>query len=378
MFKEIEKFLLQNTDKLAFLDVERRFFAKLYRDSDLLTIPLFVEDVKPVVLKKKEGIELMRVLRAMAYMVGLDSNFRFNKDYIEIIQTYLHPLDRFLSDYAGDLYHQGRLKDSFIVLSCALQFFPDDSDFRYNRSMLAKELLEHALSDPLKKELYRFCKREFEIILKNDKNHALSLYQSAYFDMNESDLGTATQKFLQAKELLFSDSELSRDIEERLAYLNAAISLERVEELIEADRVQEALDRLEDAKSDNKVQAYRRHLLTGYCLRVLERYEEAIEEFEKAFLLHGEDSRLLSELGLCFMMVGDIEQSEQLYLSALELDPRSVEILCNLSMVNRYKGDQSAARSFVLEALTLDDKDEIAISIWEALKKSEEDEGDGS
>lgn len=46
-------------------------------------------------------------------------------------------------------------------------------------------------------------------------------------------------------------------------------------------------------------------------------------------------------------------------------------------MVNRYKGDQSTARRFVLEALALDDKDEIAISIWEALKKSEEDRSDG-
>lgn len=377
MFKEIEKFLLQNTDKLAFLDVEKRFFAKLYRDSDLLTIPLFVEDVKPVVLEKKEGIELMRVLKAMVYMVGLDSNFRFNKDYIEIIQSYLHPLDRFLSDYAGGLYHQGRLKDAFIVLSCALQFFPSDSDLRYNRSMLAKELLDHALSTPLKKELYRFCKGELEIILEKDKDHSLSLYQSAYFDMNDSNLGRALEKFSRAKEFLFSDSELSKDIEERLAYLNAATSLKKVEELIEADRVQEALERLEDTKTDNKVQAYKRHLLTGYCFRLLERYEEAIEEFEKAFLLHSEDSRLLSELGLCFMMVGDIDQSEQLYLSALELDPHSVEILCNLSMVNRYKGDQSTARRFVLEALALDDKDEIAISIWEALKKSEEDRSDG-
>lgn len=76
--------------------MEKRFFANSTVIATCLRSRFLLRIVKPVVLEKKEGIELMRVLKAMVYMVGLDSNFRFNKDYIEIIQSYLHPLDRFL------------------------------------------------------------------------------------------------------------------------------------------------------------------------------------------------------------------------------------------------------------------------------------------
>lgn len=78
---------------------------------------------------------------------------------------------------------------------------------------------------------------------------------------------------------------------------------------------------------------------------------------------------MISELALCFAMMNDFEQAEELYLAALDLSPDSAVLLCNLSMVYMNMNELGLSEKYIKQALDLDDKDEIALSVWRALKK---------
>ena len=74
-------------------------------------------------------------------------------------------------------------------------------------------------------------------------------------------------------------------------------------------------------------------------------------------------------MALCFAMMNDFEQAEELYLAALDLSPDSAVLLCNLSMVYMNMNELGLSEKYIKQALDLDDKDEIALSVWRALKK---------
>lgn len=367
---QIDTFLLKNTDKLGFLELSTSFFSKteFEETQTQVMVPLFVEDIKATVTEKK-GISILQVIRSMIYMMGVDEKFRFNSLYKSIIDSYLEHPTAFISNYAGECYQSKRLKDSMIILKCGIQFFNGNVEMRYNYAVVMKELLEHSLSDELKKELYQRSREEFDFILSVDPTHALALYQSAYYDLNEGRMIKARDKFALAKSFCRDRDEIYEDIERQLASIEGLLCTNTATELIEEGKVQEAIDILEQMKPSTEIQRYQKQLLLGYSLRISGEYEEAIAELEKAFHINDRDPKLLTELGLCFMMIGDVYQSEQLYLSALDLAPNSVEILCNLAIVNQHKGDFDMAKHYIRVALELDDKDEIAIAVWDQLKR---------
>lgn len=367
---EISKFLLKNTEKLGFLELPSSFFSKAdLVEQDEIMVPLFLEDIKKTVTEK-EGITILQTLKSLIYMMGVDGEFRFNPLYHKVIGSYMESPLTFISAYAGEAYSQKKLKDALIILTCGIRFFDADLPMHYHYAMIMKELLTHNFSDSLKKELYRTSKEEFEFILKSDPTYAPALYQSAYYDMNEKDFVSAKEKFEQAKRYLGEDGEIYEDIERQLSYIEGFFNKDRATELIEENKIDEAMDVLRRMKASTEIQEYQKNLLMGYCLRVSEEYEEAIEHLEKALQIDNQDPKLLTELGLCFMMIGDVYQSEQLYLAALDLSPYSVEILCNLGIINRNKGEFETALKYVRKALELDDKDEIAIVLWNELKHS--------
>ncbi len=391
MKDNLGKIFRKKTEKLVFLDLPTGYFSSirkaikkdgkcfeedmLSKQKETLPVPIFIEDVEKIFTQGREGVKVSSVLKSMAYMMGIDPLFRYNKSYFEWMKASLSDIKGFLSSYAGMEYEKGEYLNTLIILSCAIHFCKFDEKVLLNYAQICKDMINRGASEEEKKLFYEESKIYYKKVLEYNPKNGTALYQIAFFYLNESENKKAKECFEKAKlHMPEYETEIVEDIEKQIEILEESSILERAWEKIKADRPQEAIEMLEDVSIQGKLHEFRKNFILGYAYRICEDYEYAITLYTKAFAFNNQDASLLSELGLCYMLLGDYLQAEELYLSALDLEPYSVELLCNLSMVYFHLRDMQNASSYVRRALDIDDKDEIAISIWNSVKREQQKE----
>lgn len=86
----------------------------------------------------------------------------------------------------------------------------------------------------------------------------------------------------------------------------------------------------------------------------LERYEDAISDFEKASELKLPDDFTLLCMGECYEQMDDYDSAEKCYKSALEENSSLVDAYSGLAMVHHYKGNTKEAISLIKQAINLE------------------------
>lgn len=110
--------------------------------------------------------------------------------------------------------------------------------------------------------------------------------------------------------------------------------------------------------------------LLGWGLRKLERFEDAKKAFLKAQECDGsEDSAdLLNELAICQMETGEIDKAEESLIEALRLDGDNTKIISNLGLLSLKMGRPDYAKRYFQVVLEINPSDKIALSQMERLK----------
>ncbi|MEM1083610.1 MAG: hypothetical protein AAGI48_05770 [Verrucomicrobiota bacterium] len=96
-----------------------------------------------------------------------------------------------------------------------------------------------------------------------------------------------------------------------------------------AEEFSESLEELEAAKNGG-YDSPLYHYLKGHSLMGLERYSEALVEFEKHSEVLGWDSDVLESVSDCHLHLGDTESARKAALQGLEDNPRSINCLASL------------------------------------------------
>ena len=91
-------------------------------------------------------------------------------------------------------------------------------------------------------------------------------------------------------------------------------------------------------------------------------------------VINNTDTLLLCELGICYAYIGEFEQSLEFYLSALDIEPQSTEILSNTAVVYLNRRDIENAKLYIRKAMEIDPNDEIIESTLKAIRTIEEAE----
>ncbi len=368
----VDVYLRKNIEKLRFLTLPKDYFRQcedVIHDSEIL-VPIFNDYLEEMILKNKEGVSVGEVIKSMGYLMGVDKDFKYNTMYIKIIQKYVSDPTSFFSAYAGEIYAKGEYRDAIIVLSCIIHFYSTECGVLFNYASLCKEMIDRTNIQQEKQNFYKESKRTLQLIVKHHPEFAMGQYQLGFFFLNDNCLEDAKRCFEQAKKYLSEDNEdILDDIEVQINNIKNISSFVTIEQLIEEGNIEVAIINLDKVHPFRNEDKFRKFFLLGYSHRVLGDYEKAIEYYSNAFNLNNRDVELISELGVCFAMLNDFEQAKELYLAALDLSPDSVVLLCNLSMVYMNLNELDLSEKYIKQALILDDKDEVAISIWKSLKK---------
>jgi len=96
-------------------------------------------------------------------------------------------------------------------------------------------------------------------------------------------------------------------------------------------------------------------IFTGLCLDDMQLHGQAIEQYQAAANM-GSSSTLESNIGLCYQKLGNFEEAERRYETAIQLDPKNPYARNNLSALYFRQGNYDEALDVAVETLAIDGK----------------------
>lgn len=177
-------------------------------------------------------------------------------------------------------------------------------------------------------------------------------YQALTADYDDEELGeNGAYKKERAQEII--DKISSRNL--------ADDQFKTAYELISTGQEEKGLEEIRKFLRDNPA-VWNAWFLLGWGLRRLERFEDAMQAFEKARECEGGDESpdTLNELAICQMETGDFSGAQESLIDALNMDPDNTKIISNLGYMFLKTGDKEEARKYFLTVLEIDPNDQIA------------------
>lgn len=352
----IKLYFTEKLSNLLFLDVKRETINNLFRlelNEDLY-VPIkssqIVEDVKQG--ENFENVPLKYFVEGMFYVLGLDPQFRFSSDYINILRSKENNLS-FIKGEIYDAIKQQKFEEAYIMLKGLFQVEANSDNLnklliladaiRQNNSLFKEELLEvinigkdfENLSSPYlyEAQLYK------EVCEYAKALHCLNIYK------NKGGENTLEVKTLENA-------------------LQVSASYDKGKELL-YDNPKEALINLIpllDQFSEDATLYY--YVAVGY--RLLQNYEKAIYYLNEAISLDNALVDVVNELGLNYASLGDFNTAIKYFREAFGAT-KSIEICTNLIMCYLNIGDKKQAELHLDIAKKINPNDDIIKDIEKIL-----------
>jgi tetratricopeptide (TPR) repeat protein len=338
--------------KLLFLEVKSENVKKLF-NTEVLTdiyIPIKSSDIIDNVKEQKsmEQIPVSFFIEGMFYVMGADEDFRFNKEY----KNMLHNIENstgYVKSKIAQKVKEKKYEEAYILLNGLLKI--DDSTEIYDKTITIVEELRS--NDKSYKD------EELKVIesAKLKGKYALPYFYEAIIRREEGDYETA---LFCINSYIENGGEETLEITDFKESLKSIIDYDKAKELL-YDAPNEALKifiPLLNQFGDDAALYY--YIAMAY--RILENHEKAIYYLNEALSIDSNIVEVVNELGINYASIGDYEKAIAYFRKAFEVT-KSIEICTNLVMCYLNSGDLKNARNHLVIAKKLDSKDEIVIEL---------------
>lgn len=373
MKSNLDNYLLELTDNLAFLTVDEtalQGFGEMPKD---FAIPVFVEDIKKMGLNGEgDGFSTKQIAAATIYLLGIDKDFKYNEAYREFLNKAIDRPEAFAMELGMDKYDLRSYKDALVFLRGAMTLKEQEKYPIFNFGQIALEFSRNTKNPALAQDLMEAAEKAFEKVLEIDEKEALANFQLGLILLEKGD-GKQSKKHLQVA-FENGDQEIKDKAKTLLNEVTASDMLEKAEKYIDELNFSKAVQTLEDVDTKDLMLELRFQIyfVKGFSYKALGQIEDAVGAYEQALAINNQDTLLLAELGICYAYLGDFEQSLEFYMSALEIEKDSVEILNNIAIVYLNMNNVAKAKEFIGYAKALSQDDEIVDATIGEIRKYEE------
>lgn len=373
---KIDKYLLRKTEELAFITVRKDgdFHLDGYEiPKDGLNVPIKNEVLVKGIKEKtaQEGLNSMSIADAMIYIIGIDSEFKYNEEYKKFLSALEKKVNFEVRSYAGYMsrkyFELGECTDALIYIKALITLYPNDIEGLYNYAIVCQEVAKSYQKDGDAKAMNTFlieAGEKLEKIINMDENFALAYYHLGYHYYNQSQYIKAKVIWEEAMRLELDEDTIA-EIQENLGKMDYKVQYEEGYSLVFQGKFEEGLEKLlplEEEYSD----WWNLLFIIGIAYKNMGEMDKAMLYFEKVLIIRPKQVDTLVELALCeassFNMDRAIELLEQ--AAKIKEDP---EILCNLGMAYLNAGDIDDAIYYIERAYELNPEDEITISCMREL-----------
>lgn len=375
---KIEKYLLKKAEELAFITIKHdgEFQIEGYKmPSEGLNVPI-KNDVLVKGIKEKtaqDNINVMSLADGMIFIIGIDSNFKYNEEYKKFLDAFKVKVNLDLKAYMGYMskkyFDIGELTDSLIYLKAMITMYPNDIEGLYHYSIVCQEIAKQEQksmgSDAMNAYLLEALSK-LEMIIEIDEGFSLAYYHLGYHYYNQGQYIKAKVIWEEAIKLGIED-ELVREIQDNIGKMDFKVQYEEGYSLVFQGRNEEGLEKLlplEDEHSD----WWNLLFMIGLAYKNMNEIEEAKKYFEKILIIKPNQVDALVELGLCEAGSFNMDKAIEYFETAAKIkeDP---EILCNLGMAYLNNNELDDAIYYIERAYELDPQDEVTVACLRELDK---------
>ncbi len=375
---KIEKYLLKKAEELAFITIKHdgEFQIEGYKmPSEGLNVPI-KNDVLVKGIKEKtaqDNINVMSIADGMIFIIGIDSNFKYNEEYKKFLDAFKVKVNLDLKAYMGYMskkyFDIGELTDSLIYLKAMITIYPNDIEGLYHYSIVCQEIAKQEQksmdSDAMNAYLLEALSK-LEMIIQIDEGFSLAYYHLGYHYYNQGQYIKAKVIWEEAIKLGIED-ELVREIQDNIGKMDFKVQYEEGYSLVFQGRNEEGLEKLlplEDEHSD----WWNLLFMIGLAYKNMNEIEEAKKYFEKILIIKPNQVDALVELGLCEAGSFNMDKAIEYFETAAKIkeDP---EILCNLGMAYLNNNELDDAIYYIERAYELDPQDEVTVACLRELDK---------
>ena len=367
----IEKYLLKKADELAFITIKNDgdFKLKGYTlPSNGLDVPIKNEVLVKGIKENtaQDGINSMSIADAMIYIMGIDSNFKYNDEYKKFLKALESNINLDLRAYMGYMsrkyFEIGESTDSLIYLKSLITMFPDDIDGMYHYAIVCQELAQQYQKDSDNEGMNNFLLEaldKLEKVISLDESFSHAYYHLGYHYYNQGQYIKAKVIWEESLKLGLED-DLVSEVQDNIGKMDFKVQYEEGYTLVFQGRSEEALEKLLPLESEHS-DWWNLLFMIGLAYKNMNEIEEAKSYFERILILKPHQVDTMVELGLCEAAVFNLEKAIEHFSTAAKIkeDP---EILCNLGMAYLNNGELDDAIYYTERAYELDPEDEITIA----------------
>ena len=367
----IEKYLLKKADELAFITIKNDgdFKLKGYTlPSNGLDVPIKNEVLVKGIKENtaQDGINSMSIADAMIYIMGIDSNFKYNDEYKKFLKALESNINLDLRAYMGYMsrkyFEIGESTDSLIYLKSLITMFPDDIDGMYHYAIVCQELAQQYQKDSDNEGMNNFLLEaldKLEKVISLDESFSHAYYHLGYHYYNQGQYIKAKVIWEEALKLGLEE-DLVSEVQDNIGKMDFKVQYEEGYTLVFQGRSEEALEKLLPLESEHS-DWWNLLFMIGLAYKNMNEIEEAKSYFERILILKPHQVDTMVELGLCEAAVFNLEKAIEHFSTAAKIkeDP---EILCNLGMAYLNNGELDDAIYYIERAYELDPEDEITIA----------------
>ena len=316
LFKEDINKKLKN---LVFIDLKEDYQLGEVNLPVGLSMPIkldyLIEGIKEKELE--EEINLEKIVEAMIYLLGIDSDFKYSEKYKEILKK----LDIDLKNYSmhkAFLNQEEDPLDSYIFLKGYEEVGGEDSDIIFKEANILEALYNKIHEEEYEKseKLLNIIIKKYNQVLNLDERYALAYYRLAYINL-------ALGKFIKAN-----------------MYFEKFINLSKDEEL--KDQVRKEIEVIRDKVNFDSAKTY---LSYGEYDKAINLLDSISEDFNM-------DESFYYTYAISYYNMGDFEKSEQ--YAKLSVEKKTTEENINL-LATIYAGRQEFTKTIDILNLGLEE-----------------------
>lgn len=375
---KIEKFLLKKAEELAFITIKHdgEFQVEGYDiPKGGLDVPIKNEVLVKGIKEKtaQDNINAMSIADAMIFIMGIDSKFKHNEEYVKFLNAFKKKINLDLRAYMGYMSRKyfdiGEYTDSLIYLKTLITMYPEDIEGLYHYAIVCQEVAQKYQKDMENDAMNMFLLEalsKLERVIQLDEGFSLAYYHLGYHYYNQGQYVKAKVIWEESLKLGL-DPELVSEVQENIGKMDFKVQYEEGYSLVFQGKNEEGLEKLLPLEEDHS-DWWNLLFMIGLAYKNMNEIEQAKKYFEKILLIKPHQVDAMVELGLCEAETFNIEKAIEHFETAAKIkeDP---EILCNLGMAYLNNNELDDAIYYIERAYELDPQDEITVACLRELDK---------
>lgn len=373
----IDEYLLKKTEELSFIRLREGAQLKISNyvlPSGGLDFPILTNELAENIKSKSENeiITIGSLVRGIIYLIGIDSTFKHNNEYIKFLYAANPEIEKYILREGFFALEKDDLIKALIFFKALVVLKPNDVKILLNYSIALIQYRDRELVN--KKKIYNIftdeIKDKLEILLNLDSQQALAYYYLGFI-YKEKRLYRKAKIHWEKALALELEGSMKEELNDLLIQLEDMVQYEKGYEAVLSENPQEGLillKELEEKYNDwwNLV------FFIGLAYRRLGNFQEGVKYFKKVLTLKKDQPDALAELGLCYAGLGEIQRAIDTLEKVIEIQGQNNEILCNLAMLYLEVGDMIKAEELIDTSLKLNPQDEITLSCKRMLNTMKE------